>query len=199
MESVVEDLKKEVRVLRGEVESLRELVKGLDVYEGVGRRGKEGKGERVGGGKGAGVLLGEENGGRTGSVGGDKKRKVRSSVEPGKSRYWTPKEHQLFLEALKSYGHRDLRSIAGYVGTRNMTQVRTHAQKYYMRLAREAKQQKGENLSEDSSKAVSEPEQNKVRQQEAMTSSLQPLVPLSVKFPRQHWFSFSISLQHSLT
>lgn len=60
---------------------------------------------------------------------------------PGQSRYWTPEEHKLFLEALRRFGHKDLRSISAYVGTRNMTQVRTHSQKYFMRLMREAKRQ----------------------------------------------------------
>lgn len=75
-------------------------------------------------------------------------RKQRSKKErpqkvkiPGQSRYWTPDEHKLFLEALNKYGHKDLRSISLYVGTRNMTQVRTHSQKYFMRLMREAKRQ----------------------------------------------------------
>mmetsp|Transcript_8529 Transcript_8529/g.12528 ORF Transcript_8529/g.12528 Transcript_8529/m.12528 type:complete len:162 (-) Transcript_8529:443-928(-) len=68
-----------------------------------------------------------------------RKRKDRSAVEPGQSRYWTSHEHKLFLEALRVYGHKDLKNISQYVGTRNMTQVRTHAQKYFMRLMKEAK------------------------------------------------------------
>jgi len=68
----------------------------------------------------------------------------RSKKEPrkqiaGQSRYWTTEEHKLFLEALKIYGHKDLRAISNFVGTRNMTQVRTHTQKYFMKLMREAK------------------------------------------------------------
>ncbi|CAN8077287.1 unnamed protein product [Agarophyton chilense] len=59
----------------------------------------------------------------------------------GQSRYWTPDEHKLFLEALAMYGYKNLRSISAHVGTRNMTQVRTHSQKYFMRLMREAKRQ----------------------------------------------------------
>lgn len=60
---------------------------------------------------------------------------------PGQSRYWTPDEHKLFLEALNRFGHKDLKAISAYVGSRNMTQVRTHSQKYFMRLMREAKRQ----------------------------------------------------------
>ena len=56
------------------------------------------------------------------------------------SRYWTDDEHQRFLEAIQKYGHKDVKAIAGHVGSRNATQVRTHAQKYFMRLARSSKQ-----------------------------------------------------------
>jgi len=69
------------------------------------------------------------------------KDKAPTKKIPGQSRYWTPEEHKLFLEALRRFGHKDLRSISAYVGTRNMTQVRTHSQKYFMRLMREAKRQ----------------------------------------------------------
>lgn len=78
-------------------------------------------------------------------VAGVRKKKSKERMPkakiPGQSRYWTPEEHKLFLEALRQYGHKDLRSISAYVGTRNMTQVRTHSQKYFMRLMREAKRQ----------------------------------------------------------
>lgn len=53
------------------------------------------------------------------------------------SRYWTPDEHQRFLEALSKYGHKDVKAISMHVSTRNATQVRTHAQKYFLRLERE--------------------------------------------------------------
>lgn len=54
------------------------------------------------------------------------------------SRYWTADEHKRFLEGLARFGHKDMKAIARFVGTRNATQVRTHAQKYYLKLAREA-------------------------------------------------------------
>ncbi|GAM17097.1 hypothetical protein SAMD00019534_002720 [Acytostelium subglobosum LB1] len=60
------------------------------------------------------------------------------------SRYWTPEEHHRFLEALSKFGHRDVKSIAAFVGSRNSTQVRTHAQKYFLRIDRE-RQRKLEN------------------------------------------------------
>ena len=67
--------------------------------------------------------------------------KERSKTDPPKlqSRYWTPSEHKRFLEALQKFGAKDVRAIANFVGSRNATQVRTHAQKYFLRIAREAK------------------------------------------------------------
>ncbi|EGG24879.1 myb domain-containing protein [Cavenderia fasciculata] len=53
------------------------------------------------------------------------------------SRYWTPEEHNRFIEALSKFGHKDVKAIASYVGSRNPTQVRTHAQKYFLRIDRE--------------------------------------------------------------
>lgn len=70
-------------------------------------------------------------------------KKVRSSKSniPGTSRYWTPSEHRLFVIALLKYGPKDLKAIAAHVGTRNMIQCRTHEQKCFMRLMREAQRE----------------------------------------------------------
>jgi len=61
------------------------------------------------------------------------------SVKQNQSRYWTPEEHQRFLEAIQRFGDKDVKAIAAYVGSRNATQVRTHGQKYYLKLERERK------------------------------------------------------------
>jgi SHAQKYF class myb-like DNA-binding protein len=54
----------------------------------------------------------------------------------GQTRYWTDAEHQRFLDALQTIGPKDVKAIAQYVGSRSATQVRTHAQKYFIKLAR---------------------------------------------------------------
>lgn len=64
------------------------------------------------------------------------KERAKTETPKVQSRYWTPDEHKRFLEALQEFGAKDVRSIANYVGSRNATQVRTHAQKYFLRLAR---------------------------------------------------------------
>ena len=52
-------------------------------------------------------------------------------------RYWTPEEHTLFVEAVQRFGWKDVKAISQHVGTRNPTQVRTHAQKLLLRQQKE--------------------------------------------------------------
>lgn len=70
------------------------------------------------------------------------KKKVVEKI-PGLSRYWTDSEHYLFLMAMIIYGHKDLKRISEFVRTRNQTQVRTHSQKYFMRIVREVQKEGG--------------------------------------------------------
>lgn len=42
------------------------------------------------------------------------------------------------MEAVQRYGWKDVKSIAGHVGTRTPTQVRTHAQKLFLRQQKES-------------------------------------------------------------
>eukprot|EP00168_Porphyra_purpurea_P001304 TRINITY_DN1162_c0_g1_i1.p1 TRINITY_DN1162_c0_g1~~TRINITY_DN1162_c0_g1_i1.p1 ORF type:complete len:879 (-),score=144.99 TRINITY_DN1162_c0_g1_i1:83-2719(-) len=55
----------------------------------------------------------------------------------GTSRYWTAEEHARFLDGLSRFGAKDIKGIARHVGSRSATQVRTHQQKYNLRLQRE--------------------------------------------------------------
>lgn len=56
----------------------------------------------------------------------------------GKTRYWTEVEHNQFLWAVTCFGPKNYVAISQFVGTRTPKQVRTHAQKYQMKLEREA-------------------------------------------------------------
>eukprot|EP00170_Pyropia_yezoensis_P002865 contig_12025_g2871 len=67
------------------------------------------------------------------------KNRFSAASGPTQSRYWTAEEHARFLEALRRYGHKDLKAIAAAVATRNQTQARTHLQKWLMKIAREAR------------------------------------------------------------
>mmetsp|Transcript_5836 Transcript_5836/g.11530 ORF Transcript_5836/g.11530 Transcript_5836/m.11530 type:complete len:341 (+) Transcript_5836:151-1173(+) len=64
-------------------------------------------------------------------------RRVAEGGKTSTTRYWTTEEHEKFLYASRKFGPKNYAAISQYVGTRNPKQVRTHAQKYEMRLARE--------------------------------------------------------------
>ena len=48
---------------------------------------------------------------------------------------WGDEEHQLFLRGLEMYG-KGWKKIAGLIQTRTVVQIRTHAQKYFQKLAK---------------------------------------------------------------
>ena len=48
---------------------------------------------------------------------------------------WTDEEHELFLEGLKLYG-KGWKKIALHIKSRSVVQVRTHAQKYFLKVAK---------------------------------------------------------------
>jgi len=60
--------------------------------------------------------------------------KTRKPYTTSKQREtWTPEEHQRFIEAIKLY-KRDWKQIEKYVGSKNVIQIRSHAQKYFIKL-----------------------------------------------------------------
>mmetsp|Transcript_1012 Transcript_1012/g.2248 ORF Transcript_1012/g.2248 Transcript_1012/m.2248 type:complete len:359 (-) Transcript_1012:84-1160(-) len=74
--------------------------------------------------------------GSDGKKGSKPKRKRR---DRSKSVWWTPEEHQKFLEGLAKFGSNDSLGPGGaelislYMGTRSVLQVRSHAQKHFLR------------------------------------------------------------------
>ncbi|CAM9418549.1 unnamed protein product, partial [Sphacelaria rigidula] len=45
---------------------------------------------------------------------------------------WTKEEHENFLKGVEEHG-RDWKAIGEYVTTRTVVQIRTHAQKYFLK------------------------------------------------------------------
>ncbi|MCD7456263.1 hypothetical protein HAX54_031044 [Datura stramonium] len=73
--------------------------------------------------------------------------KVRKPYTITKQREkWTEEEHQRFLEALKLYG-RAWRQIEEYVGSKTAIQIRSHAQKFFAKVARDSGNDGDESLN----------------------------------------------------
>lgn len=90
------------------------------------------------------------------------------------SRYWTAEEHHQFLVGLEKYGPRDVKSIAALVATRNATQVRTHAQKYFLRQARQTGDDEGDESKTNSRKRIMSETLETSRQQSDMRAQQSP-------------------------
>uniref|UniRef100_A0A7S1T4I5 HTH myb-type domain-containing protein n=1 Tax=Compsopogon caeruleus TaxID=31354 RepID=A0A7S1T4I5_9RHOD len=67
---------------------------------------------------------------------GRKRRKPDDSRQEGTTRYWSKEEHDRFLKGVGLFGPKNFVEIAALVGTRTPQQVRTHSQKYEIRLMR---------------------------------------------------------------
>lgn len=67
---------------------------------------------------------------------GDKPKRKKETKDGQTSGRWTHEEHQAFLEGLKVFG-REWKKVAERIPTRTSAQIRSHAQKYFSKLARE--------------------------------------------------------------
>lgn len=118
----------------------------------------------------------------------ERQQKNKPPEKKAQSRYWTPEEHARFLEALEKFGPKEVRAISEYVGTRTTTQVRTHAQKFYLKLQKEerlAAERKAKALATGQSlEAVEAAEARGAKRRRTRSSRMQMPADLS-KVPRR--------------
>lgn len=101
-----------------------------------------------------------------------------------KGSWWSPEEHQAFIRAYETHG-KNWRRVAEEVGSRSITQVRSHAQKYFLKLKRHAlKAQAAQQpvLVVPPSSSLPTDEQTLVYQNCLMRSYIQTLVSVNMAF-----------------
>jgi SHAQKYF class myb-like DNA-binding protein len=89
---------------------------------------------------------------------------------------WTHEEHTLFLEGLKIFG-REWKKVAERIPTRTSAQIRSHAQKYFAKLARD----EGHGLQEQPSTVVIVPSPPQVIPSSSSKSALPSSVQKNVE------------------
>jgi SHAQKYF class myb-like DNA-binding protein len=92
---------------------------------------------------------------------------------------WTKEEHESFLTALQMYG-KEWKKVAAKVKTRTVVQTRTHAQKYFQKLAKVVESGKEHITSVEMGVAATE-----ARRQASAHTKKQKLSTSAAKAPRQ--------------
>jgi SHAQKYF class myb-like DNA-binding protein len=79
---------------------------------------------------------------------------------------WTKEEHQAFLQGLKVYG-REWKKVAQNIPTRSSAQIRSHAQKYFAKMAKDEQLRQEEAQQCHDSKLAQDPTSSALVQREA--------------------------------
>lgn len=59
---------------------------------------------------------------------------------------WTKEEHERFVEGIRRFG-KNWKKVEEFVGTRNGAQIRSHAQKFFLRIQREERSEDSDSKS----------------------------------------------------
>eukprot|EP00826_Nyctotherus_ovalis_P023019 TRINITY_DN1772_c0_g1_i13.p1 TRINITY_DN1772_c0_g1~~TRINITY_DN1772_c0_g1_i13.p1 ORF type:complete len:393 (-),score=83.57 TRINITY_DN1772_c0_g1_i13:55-1233(-) len=116
-----------------------------------------------------------------------KRHKANNSEKEGSKTdgRWTKAEHERFLEALKLYG-KHWKLVEKHIGTRTGTQVRSHAQKHYLKISSDkqkvsrnkSKERQGDVIPSGRESALPAP---LAAEQEGVTSEKVPVKPAEDK------------------
>ena len=99
------------------------------------------------------------------SMGSSFNAKKGKSVSFGR---WTKEEHQAFLQGLKVYG-REWKKVAQNIPTRSSAQIRSHAQKYFAKLAKDEQLRQEQAQQCHDSKQAQDPTSSALVQREENT------------------------------
>jgi len=142
-----------------------------------------------------------------GDTKGTKKRRVQSRRPRPENTHtgrWTKEEHEKFLHGINVYG-KEWKKIASMIETRTVVQIRTHAQKYFQKLAKKRNQEMkhadsgttGRSTSSSSKPKKSSRRSSKAVSKASASSSPDPVKVEAVKRPTSN-IPFKVSLNLSL-
>jgi len=142
-----------------------------------------------------------------GDAKGSKKRRVQSRRPRPENTHtgrWTKEEHEKFLHGINVYG-KEWKKIASMIETRTVVQIRTHAQKYFQKLAKKRNQEMkhadsgttGRSTSSSSKPKKSSRRSSKAVSKASASSSPDPVKVEAVKRPTSN-IPFKVSLNLSL-
>lgn len=84
---------------------------------------------------------------------------TKKSVNGENTGRWTKEEHATFIEGLNQHG-KEWKKIANMIETRTVVQIRTHAQKYFQKIAKTKYEMKGKQPPTDLVSTASNPNRN---------------------------------------
>jgi len=134
-------------------------------------------------------------GGEKGNSPTKKQRRLQNKKKPTNTLTgrWTKDEHEKFLDGIRIYG-KEWKKIASMIDTRTVVQIRTHAQKYFQKLAKKRNQALNGGISNSKkNKKKKEKGTKKGKNSLTSTSKKKPITKEGSEIPFK--VSLSLSLQ----